>query len=301
MKRLIDKLTYIFLLFLSLFVRILPRKLQLILGKVFGRIFMVIFPSRVKIAHDNLQYAFSEKSDNWIKQVAKESFENLGITLIEILLMKYWSVEKINKIVKFQNVELFKKLHSENKGVILLSAHFGNWEIGALAGEFQLGSKYLIIVEHQANDYVNSEINKIRTRFGNTVVSRYKAAREIVKTLQRGEVIALIADQSASEKNDVYVDFFGRPAATFDSPAILALKFDVPIVFCISFRQSNGDYIVRIKEVKHDDLKNDIEGVLELTRRYTKLLEDMIRENPGHWAWMHRRWKHTPPPEMIDG
>lgn len=301
MKQLIDKLTYIFLLVLSLFVRILPRKLQLILGKVFGRIFMVIFPSRVKIALDNLQHAFPEKSDNWIKQVAKESFENLGITLIEILLTKYWSSEKINKIAKFQNVELFKKLHSENKGVILLSAHFGNWEIGALAGEFQLGSKYLIIVEHQANDYINSEMNKIRTRFGNSVVSRYKAAREIVKALQRGEVIALIADQSASENNDVYVDFFGRPAATFDSPAILALKFDVPIVFCISFRQSNGDYLVRIKEVKHDDLKNDKEGVLELTRRYTKLLEDMIRENPGHWAWMHRRWKHSPPPEMNDG
>lgn len=301
MKQLIDKLTYIFLLVLSLFVRILPRKLQLILGKVFGRIFMVIFPSRVKIALDNLKHAFPEKSDNWIKQVAKESFENLGITLIEILLTKYWSSEKINKIAKFQNVELFKKLHSENKGVILLSAHFGNWEIGALAGEFQLGSKYLIIVEHQANDYINSEMNKIRTRFGNSVVSRYKAAREIVKALQRGEVIALIADQSASENNDVYVDFFGRPAATFDSPAILALKFDVPIVFCISFRQSNGDYLVRIKEVKHDDLKNDKEGVLELTRRYTKLLEDMIRENPGHWAWMHRRWKHSPPPEMNDG
>lgn len=301
MKQLIDKLTYIFLLVLSLFVRILPRKLQLILGKVFGRIFMVIFPSRVKIALDNLQHAFPEKSDNWIKQVAKESFENLGITLIEILLTKYWSSEKINKIAKFQNVELFKKLHSENKGVILLSAHFGNWEIGALAGEFQLGSKYLIIVEHQANDYINSEMNKIRTRFGNSVVSRYKAAREIVKALQRGEVIALIADQSASENNDVYVDFFGRPAATFDSPAILALKFDVPIVFCISFRQSNGDYLVRIKEVKHDDLKNDKEGVLELTRRYTKLLEDMIRENPGHWAWMHRRWKHSPPTEMNDG
>ena len=182
-----------------------------------------------------------------------------------------------------------------------MSAHFGNWEIGALAGEFQLGSKYLIIVEHQANDYINSEMNKIRTRFGNRVVSRYKAAREIVKALQRGEVIALIADQSASEKNDVYVEFFGRLAATFDSPAILALKFDVPIVFCISFRQSNGDYLFRVKEVKHDDLKNDKEGVLELTRRYTKLLEDMIKENPGHWAWMHRRWKHTPPPEMIDG
>ena len=115
MKRFIDKLTYIFLLVLSLFVRILSRKLQLILGKVFGRIFMVIFPSRVKIAHDNLQHAFPEKSDNWIKQVAKESFENLGITLIEILLMKYWSAEKINKIVKFRMLNYSKNYIVEIK------------------------------------------------------------------------------------------------------------------------------------------------------------------------------------------
>lgn len=300
MKKFIDALTYIVLLIMSFFVRFFSRGLQVSLGKFTGRLFMLLFPSRVDIAKDNLMHAFPENSDDWIKIVTRESFENLGITLVEILAMKYLSAGEINKIAKFNNVELFRKLHNKNKGVILLSAHFGNWEIGALAGSMQLGVKYLIIVEHQANDFVNKEINKIRTRFGNRVISRYKAAREIVKTLQRGEVLALIADQSASERNDVYVDFFGRPAATFDSPAALALKFDVPIIFCLGIRQSDNSYIVDIKEIKHDDLTNDKEGILELTRRHTKYLEDMIRKYPGHWSWMHRRWKHTPPPGMYD-
>ena len=300
MKKFFDALIYIVLLVLSYFVTLLPRKAQVAFGKFLGHLFMFFFPSRVDIAKDNLKHAFPDKPDEWIYNVAKESFENLGITLVEILTMKHLSAEKINKLVKFNNIDLFKRLHARNKGVILLGAHFGNWEIGALAGTMQLGVKYLIIVEHQANDFVNDEMNKIRTRFGNKVVSRYKAAREIVKTLQRGEILALIADQSASERNDVYVKFFGRPAATFDSPAVLALKFDIPIIFGVSVRQPDNTYIINLQEVQHDDLTNNKEGVLELTRRHTKMLEDIIREHPGHWSWMHRRWKHTPPPGMYN-
>jgi len=184
-------------------------------------------------------------------------------------------------------------LKSRNRGVIFLSSHFGNWELAALAGSLHLGVNYLIIVEKQTNDFINQQMNIIRTRFCNRVVSRYSAAREIMNTLQGGGVLAIIADQSATKDKDVYVDFFGRPTATYESLAILALKFNVPIIFGVSVRQDDGRYNVRLEEIKHDDLSYDKAGIAELTQRHVSALERRIREHPEHWMWTHRRWKHT--------
>ncbi len=300
MKKLFDRLIYILAYVSSYFVRYLPAKCRMFLGKFLGRLFMFLFPSRVEIAGNNLRKAFPDKDEAWIKKIVTESFENLGLTLTDILMMKHLSEDKIKSMLNIENPDLFHRLHSKNKGMIMLSAHFGNWEIGAMSVALQTGVNYLIIVEHQANDFINTEMNNIRTRFGNRIVSRYNAAREIVKTLQRGEVLALIADQSASP-NDLFVDFFGRPAATFETPAALALKFDIPIVFGVTVRQDDGTYKINLQEVKHDDLQYDRSGVLELTKRHVKLLEEMIRKYPGHWSWMHRRWKHTPPDRTQNG
>ncbi len=301
MKKTVDIIIYYVALVASYPVQYLSPKMRVVLGKLLGRFFMLLMQSRVEIALDNLSKAFPNKNSDSLKIIAKQSFENLGITLLDILAMKHLSKQKIINMVKFENLAMSKKLLAQNRGMILLSAHFGNWEISAMSGALQMAVEYLIIVEHQANDFINTEINRIRTRFGNKVVSRYAAAREIVKVLRRGEVLALIADQSASERNDVYVDFFGRPAATFDSPAALALKFDIPVVFGVSVRQADGSYIVSLKQIQHDDLKYDKAGILELTRRHVKILENEIIKNPGHWAWMHRRWKHSPPEEYVNG
>jgi len=295
MKKLVDFVVYIALLILGFTTRSLGHKLRVKTGKLISRILVMIFPSRIEIARNNLRFAFPDKDAKWINNVAVESFENLGITLVEILAMRYMSKEKVKSLVKFENLDLFQRLHSKKKGVILLSAHFGNWELGALSGALNMGVNYLIIVEHQANDYIDREMNKIRTRFGSKVVSRYKAAREIVKALDKGEILALIADQSATKDKDVFVDFFGRPAATYESPAILAKKFDLPVIMGLSVRQNDGTYVNTLEEIPHDDLENDKEGIHELTARHTKVLEKYIRMHPGHWSWMHKRWKHTPP------
>ncbi len=300
MKKILDRITYLLAYVSSYFVKFLSPKLRMRFGKMLGRIFMFLFPGRVEIALDNLEKAFPEKEQWQLKKVAAEAFENLGITLMDILAMKHLPEKKIKSLVKIENSELFYRLHAKSKGMIMLGAHYGNWELGAMSVALQTGVNYLIIVEHQANDFINEEINNLRTRFGNRVVSRYRAAREIIKTLQQGEVLALIADQSAYA-NDLFVDFFGRPAATFDAPAALCLKFDIPMIFGVTVRQADGTYVIKLEEIKHDDLQNDKEGVLELTRRHVKKLEEMIRKHPGHWAWMHRRWKHTPPTGTKNG
>jgi KDO2-lipid IV(A) lauroyltransferase len=152
----------------------------------------------------------------------------------------------------------------------------------------------LIIVKPQSNTYADLHLNKIRTRDGNSVISMYNAATGIIRTLKQGGIVAMLADQSATQDKDIYVDFFGRPAATYEAPASLALRYGSPILMAFAERQPDHTYKTRLIEVESSDLQNNKDGIAELTKRHVKLLEDAIRKNPGSWAWQHRRWKHSP-------
>jgi KDO2-lipid IV(A) lauroyltransferase len=122
----------------------------------------------------------------------------------------------------------------------------------------------------------------------------YNAARTIVSELRKGNMIALLADQSATKDKDLFVDFFGRPAATYESPAAMALRLNAPIVMGFAVRQKDGTYTVRLREIPFDDIKDREDAVSILTERHVKELENQIRLVPGLWAWQHKRWKHTP-------
>ena len=122
----------------------------------------------------------------------------------------------------------------------------------------------------------------------------FNAARDIINTIQSKGAVAMLVDQSASPTKDVFVDFFGRPAVTYEAPASLALKFKIPIIYGFSVRQEDGTYLVEINELKYDDLKADKDGIKELTKRHVTALENAIRENPDHWVWLHKRWKYDP-------
>ena len=119
------------------------------------------------------------------------------------------------------------------------------------------------------------------------------AARRLISTLRKKRgVIGMLVDQSArKEKEILHPMFFGKPAATYATPAYLALKFQVPLIFGATIRQEDGTYQLKLFKIKSDDLKSDKEGVKILTDRHVQLLEDIIRKYPGQWSWMHRRWK----------
>ena len=106
-------------------------------------------------------------------------------------------------------------------------------------------------------------------------------------------MVALLADQAASKEKDIFVNFFGRPAVTYESPAKLALKFDIPIIIGFAERQDNYKYKVHLQEIKYDDLKNEENAIELLTQRHVALLEEQIRKNPSQWAWQHNRWKYS--------
>lgn len=262
-------------------------------GEKIGDLLRIVAPKRQKLCIDNLTKAFPNKSAVEIKTIMVNSFRNLGITLAELTSFPYMKESDFRDLVKYPNIEILKEAYSRGKGLILLSGHFGNWEALAYTAGLFSESDITVIVKHQRNFMADALLNKYRTQGGNKIVDMGASARVIVKCLTTGKAVALLADQSATEDKDLYIDFFGRPAATYKSPAELALKFKSPIIMGFAMRNPDYTYTVNLIELKTDDLNSDAQGIEELTRRHTKVLENAIIQRPELWAWQHNKWKHA--------
>lgn len=200
---------------------------------------------------------------------------------------------EISNYIKYDNIELIDELLKKGKGLLLLSGHYGNWEYLAFSAGTLTGKPLNIVVKPQKNKKLDRILNTYRTKNGNKIIPMNKAAIEIVRIIKNKGMVALLADQAASKEKDIFVNFFGRPAVTYESPAKLALKFDIPIIIGFAERQDNYKYKVHLQEIKYDDLKNEENAIELLTQRHVALLEEQIRKNPSQWAWQHNRWKYS--------
>lgn len=262
-------------------------------GKLIGNILMILSKKRRKITFDNISNAFPELNNIEINVILKHSYQNLGITLIELLYIKKLSNEELKNYIEYENIELIEELLSRGKGLLLLSGHYGNWEYLAYSAGIFTGKQLNVIVKNQKNKILNKILNQYRSKSGNNLIPMNKAALEIIRVIKNKGMVALLADQSASKNKDIFVDFFGRPAITYEAPAKLALKFEIPIIMGFAERQSNNKYKVKLFEIKYEDIKNSENAIELLTQRHVSLLEKQIRKNPNQWAWQHKRWKHT--------
>lgn len=262
------------------------------LGEKLGDFMRAFSPNRFKTTLSNIEKAFPEKTTDEIKRIARKSYRNLGVVMVETLCLKYMNEKDMREYVRFENPEVAEEIISRGKGVIYLSGHYGNWEYIAIAAGVVNKIPTTVVVKRQKNKPLDAILNGYRTKFGNKIVTMRRAAGTIVRAVRQGEAVAFLADQAASKNADVYAKFFGRYASTYKSIAQLSLKFDVPIVMAFAVRQSDYSYTAKYIELKRDDLIYDDGGVRELTARHVKILEEQIRRRPELWAWQHRRWKH---------
>ena len=194
--------------------------------------------------------------------------------------------------VECSNPELIVEKFNEGKGVILLSSHFGNWEFIAISVAIQIQLPFSVVVKPLRNTLVYEWMNKGRTKFGNEVVPLGISIRKTYQTLKEKKIVAMVADQRGP-KEGVKVDFFGKKVAVYTGPAALALKTGAPIICGIPIRENNFKYKVKLVEIPTNNLPDsEEEKILEISQRYTSYLEEVIREHPEQWLWMHKRWKY---------
>jgi KDO2-lipid IV(A) lauroyltransferase len=275
------------------FIRLMPRSLAHKIGVIFAVFAYYFVPVRKKHIIDMLTLSFPEKTPKEIKSVTKEIYVNFAGTFIDIMFFPAMSGEEIKNLMFLdaEGEEIFAKVHSKGKGAILMSAHFGNWELTALS--FSKRYPMSVIVAKQSNGLVDKLMNEIRTKQGFHAI--YKdppgtAFRNVMKALRNNEFVAVLSDQDAG-KQGVFIPFFGRPASTPKGAAIFALKAKCPIVTAFGVRQKDGSMKMKIGQIPLPDTGNEEEDIKTINGIYYGQLEAAVREHPGQWFWFHKKWK----------
>jgi len=282
---------------------LIPRPTGLILGDIIGRILFLVLKRRRNVVIDNLTRAFkNEKNRAEITILAKKIFQNLGRILFEMAWSSRLSKEEIKKHIVVKGMENFKKAHAKNKGVLLLSAHFGNFEL-LLVLIALFCSPVNIVVRHMSFRPLDPFITNFRTRFGGQTIPARRSMRKILTALKKKECVGIPLDQSVDWYEGVFIDFFGQRTCTNKGLSLIALKTEAPVVPAFLVWQGSEfvlEFQPELPLVKTGDKTIDIESN---TQQYTKAIEKFIRRYPDQWFWVHNRWKtrpYHPWPREID-
>jgi len=256
-------------------------------------IFFYVIPIRKSVVIENLKKAFPEKSEKDIINLAFKNFVSVGITFMEIMAFQKMNKAEILALSTINNLHLANEKIQNGKGVILLTAHIANWELGALFMGLVLDKQINVLVKKQRNRLVANWMSDIREKFTNKEVALGVSVRELYKTLVQGGIVGIVGDQRAKKEDGVVVNFFDQPTLTFQGFAALGIKNKVPILVVLAERLTNGKYLIDITEIHYDNLPDtNSEKIRELNQRYMNILENKIRENPEQWLWMHNIWKY---------
>ncbi len=294
MKGAIRYFYFLFALIFSKIVQLLPYRFAVKLGGALGSLAFYLVKDARLIAEENLKNAFPEKSPEEIRKIAREVFVNQGKNAFELFSFPKLSRDAILKIVEIENREELFKPRESGKGIIMASAHCGNWEIMG-ASFAALGIDVNVIARKIYIEQLNNMLVRFREEKSVKVILRSgsNAARLMLKALKKKEIIALLIDQD-TDVPGVFVNFFSKKSFTPSGFATLALKTDAALLLALDVRMPDDTHkaIVKpVKLVKSGDMEKDI---IENTQNVTSLIEEHIRNYPDQWVWIHRRWKTRP-------
>jgi len=264
------------------------------IGILLGEFFKLTSNSKKKLSLNNLKLSYPEKDKKELLKIVSKSYHNLGINLIELFTFPYLDDEDLLKYISYQDLSELKKLfESFSNGAIILSGHFSNWELMAFIVGYLTKIKVTIVTKPQTNYVFDKIVNKYRCLRGNKVIPMDKAAKTLIDCIKNKEMVGLLVDQSADPNKDIFVEFLGRPAVTYEAPAKLCLKFKIPLIFILFIRQENFTYKVYYHIIEYNDLIGKEDAIEKLTKRHVNALEKIINQYPEQWVWQHNRWKYN--------
>jgi len=290
-----DWLLYVAVRVLMVFLSLFDVETNLQFACVLGRLLWRYYHRGRQRALDNLRASFPNQSEQWIWQTGRRSFEHLVMLTIDVLFTPRL-VRKSNwrEYSRYRNAEYPKWLMQEGKGLLMVTGHYGNFEIiGYLMGLF--GFDLYSIARPLDNKYLNRYLYGVRERRGQKLIDKRGAAELMPEIVKNGSTLGFIADQDAGRKG-IFVDFFGRKASTYKSIGLVAITYKLPIVVGYSRRIDNRFFFELgttriIFPHEWSDKDNPLEWV---TAEYTRAIEAFVREDPSQYWWLHRRWKSRP-------
>ncbi|MHB8382657.1 MAG: lysophospholipid acyltransferase family protein [Candidatus Binataceae bacterium] len=279
--------------------RALPLDRAVRLGAKLGRIAMEVDRPNRPIALKNLAIAFPDLSVPQRLDILRGSYRNWGRMAAEWSHLRTLNRSNIEDVVTYQGKDNWDQAEriSKGRGLIVLTAHFGNWELLNVAHSVY-GYRIAIVNRVLRNPLMDKAVRDARVSFGNALIERKSGGLTAMRLLKKNWMIAIALDLDV--RKGVFVDFFGLAASTSDGAARLALATGASILPCFMVRQGTGarHKITIHPPVEIQRTRDRAADILENTQRCVRPIEAMIREHPDHWNWIHRRWKTRPPGEQ---
>ena len=276
----------------------LAHQIQALPVSLAGRFLYRFVPYRRRLILANISQVFGEQlSDTDKIHLAKSYYSHLATSFKEALQLRFMSEEDLKGKVEVLGHEHMLSVVAENKGVLVVTGHFGNWEFAPLGGVLSFKEfkgqfhfirrtlRFKALERMMFKNYYNAGLN---------VIPKKNSLDKVCAALEQNHAVIFILDQHASlvNRDGIAVEFFGKKAGTYRSLATLARHTGVPVIPAAGYRLPNGTHVLEFKEpIPWKDYESTKEALYQNTLAYNQALERIILANPAQWNWMHKRWK----------
>ena len=269
----------------------LPAETGLTLGRRIGDMLWWLLPRRRQVTMDNLRRGLGgERPVAELRRLGRRSFQHVGMNLVEVCRYFLRPTEVMLSRVRVQGGERLRAAAAQGRGVLILTAHYGNWELLAAAHGLT-GLPLSIVIRPLDHPLLDDLAARFRRRSGAELIIKRQAVREVLQALRRQRMVGILLDQNATRAEGVFVPFFGVPASTSKGLALLALRTGAPVVPVFLRREPDGRHCMEVGEPVPPPPDDD---VVAYTARFNQVVEATIRRAPEQWLWMHARWRTQP-------
>jgi KDO2-lipid IV(A) lauroyltransferase len=275
----------------------LPLETSLKTGAAIGRAAQKIGGKLNRVGCANLKIALPNLSAAEQQKILQGCFESLGRQLGLVAHFKDFTPEIVRQMLDIEGKQHYDRAALTNRGILFFTGHFGSWEIFNLVPFAFAERKMNILVRRIDNPLIEEFVEGLRTKFGAKTIDKKTSARQMFRLLQAGELLGIVADLNAQEREGVFVDFFGVPASTTAGLAKLALRCDAIVLPAFAvWQQEKQKYLLKIEPpVAYERTGDHARDVRELTQKITQIIEKYVRRFPEQWLWIHKRWNTRPP------
>lgn len=300
-QRMIHETLGLLLRLLLILFRILPFPAAQGFGRMLGSLTGCLLPRQRNLVAEQLRFAFGSKyTDAEYNRLEKRVFEHFGISLMEMLKLANMRRKELLDMVDGKGVEKLLKTAQSGQGMVFVGSHTGNWEFLGAWLAYQ-GLQINVVARENPIDRVGSILLRIRNRSGLQSIPRDTPdmGKKVIQALKSGAAVGLLIDQDSRRMKGVFADFLGHPAHTPVGPAVLALRYKIPVFYCFTARRQDGRHgivcegpaeIIRTGDFRADVIAN--------TYRFNQRISRWIEDHPEQWVWVHRRWQTRPAHEV---
>lgn len=275
----------------------LPQPLARSVCVVLAVLSYAFWPHLRRVGLFNLRIAFPEWTDAQRKRVLFAEFRNLGRMLADFAHFPQLNRENIERLIIYDGFENYDEARKQGRGIIFLTAHFGNWELGSFAHGVY-GYPCNFVVRKMDNPLIDKLINRYRCGSGGHAIEKTEFARHVLRAFARNEAVGILMDQNMLAGEGAFVDFFGLSASTTTGPARVARRTGAPVILGLVIWDSKlKKYRLRFDRIDWIECADPEQEIVMNTANFTRRIEDYIRRYPDQWLWVHRRWKTRPPGE----